>query len=181
MSVLLALFASALWGVSDFLGGSLSKRVPALTVVGVSQLVALLALTPLALVTGELSAERGYVLPGVLAGATGLVALVAFYSALASGTMGVVAPVASLGAAVPVLVGLVRGEVPSALQLLGIVVAVAGVVLASGPELSGGAGLRPLLLALVAAAGFGVVIVLVADGAESSVLMTLLTMRLTSV
>ncbi len=82
----------------------------------------------------------------------------------------------------PVVVGLLRGEAPGALQLLGIVVAVAGVVLASGPELRGRpAGATPLLLALVAAVGFGVVIVLVAEGAESSVVMTLLTMRLTSV
>ena len=182
MSVLLALLASVLWGVSDFLGGSASKRVAALVVVGVSQLVTLLALTPVAALTGELDADRAYVLPAVLAGAAGLVALVAFYRALATGTMGVVAPVAALGAAVPVVAGLLQGESPSALQLVGITVAVAGVVLASGPELSGRpGGATPLLLALVAAVGFGVVIVLVAEGAETSVVMTLLTMRLTSV
>ena len=182
MSVLLALLASLLWGTADFLGGNASKRVPELSVVGFSQLVALVALVPVAAATGALSAPRDYVLPAALAGASGLVALAAFYRALATGTMGVVAPVAALGTVVPVVAGLLRGEAPSALQLLGIAVAVAGVVLASGPELRGGrGGVVPLVLALVAAAGFGVVLVLVAEGAQSSVVMTLLTMRLTTV
>jgi drug/metabolite transporter (DMT)-like permease len=109
-----------------------------------------------------------------------------FYRALSIGTMGVVAPVAALGVAVPVVVGLARGESPSVLQLLGIVIAVVGVVLASGPELSGrgaGGGLA-LLLAGGAAVGFGLVLLLVAkasEGDSGSVVMTLLTMRVTSV
>ncbi|MCW2777063.1 MAG: protein of unknown function transrane [Frankiales bacterium] len=182
MSVLLSLLSSALWGLSDFLGGNASRRVPALSVVGVSQLATLLVLVPVAVLTGGLSADRAYLLPAVLAGATGLVALTAFYRALATGTMGLVAPVAALGAVVPVVSGLVQGEAPSALQLVGVGVAVVGVVLASGPELRGGAGgVRPLLLALGAAAGFGAVLALVAEGAQTSVVMTLLTMRLTSV
>ncbi len=181
MSVLLALLASALWGTGDFLGGSASRRLPALSVVGASQLVALLALVPVAAAAGELGADRGYVVPAVLAGVCGLGGLGAFYRALATGRMGVVAPVAALGAVVPLLAGLVDGEAPSALQLVGVAVALAGVVLASGPELKGGAGVRPLLLALVAALGFGLVLPLVARGSESSTLMTLLTMRLTSV
>ncbi len=181
MSVLLALLGSALWGGSDFLGGLLSRRLPALTVVGVSAALALAALVPVALVTGGLRADRDYLLPSVLAGAVGLMALAAFYRALAVGTMGVVAPVAGLGAAVPVVAGLVAGEAPSALQLVGIAVALVGVVLAGGPERSSGAGLRPVLLALAAALGFGCVLVLVAEGADSSVVMTLLVMRLTSV
>jgi drug/metabolite transporter (DMT)-like permease len=182
VSVLLALLASGLWGISDFLGGSASRRLPVLTVVGLSQLIALLVLTVLAVLTGALGASHGYLLPGVAAGACGLISLAAFYRALATGSMGVVAPVAGLSAGVPVVVGLLRGESPTSLQVLGALVAVVGVVLASGPELSGRpGGAAPLVLALVAAAGFGVVIVLVAQGASSSVVMTLLTMRLTSV
>jgi drug/metabolite transporter (DMT)-like permease len=64
------------------------------------------------------------------------------------------------------------------------VVAIAGVTLASGPELSGGASARPLLLACLAAVGFGLVAVLLADGSKGpsgGVLVTLLVMRATSV
>jgi len=213
----LALLSSLLWGTSDFLGGTASRRLPALSVLGGSQLVALLGLVPVAVLTGELDAPRGYLLPGVAAGLVGMVALSAFYRALAAGTMGVVAPVASLGVVVPIGVGLLRGEAPTALQLTGMAAAIVGVVLASGPELSGegrhggqggqggrgreAAGSLPLLLAGLAAVGFGVVLVLVALGSRAadpviggaggsaaggggvggSVVMVLLTMRLTSV
>ena len=182
MSALLALLASLLWGTSDFFGGTASRSAPALSVLGLSQLAALLALVPVAAVTGELDADRAYVLPAVAAGLVGATALAAFYQALASGTMGVVAPVAALGVVVPVAYGLLGGEAPSAVQLGGIALAVLGVVLASGPEVRAGrGGVRPLLLALLAAAGFGTVLVLISEAAETSVVMTLLTMRLSAV
>src|SRR3954452_11990832 len=171
MSALLALLSSALWGLSDFLGGNASRRLRVPTVLGVSQLTALVLLVVLAGLTGAFDTPTGYVVPGAIAGATGVVALGMFYRALSIGTMGVVAPVAALGVAVPVVVGLARGESPSGWQLVGIVVAVVGVVLASGPELSGqgaGGGLA-LLLAGGAAVGFGLVLLLVASasGGES--------------
>lgn len=184
MVALLALLSSALWGVADFVGGSLSRRVPVATVLGVSQLAALLILAPLAAGTGALDLPRSYLLPGLLGGLVGLVGLIAFYRALALGSMGVVAPIAALGVAVPVVAGVISGERPSVLQVAGMAVAVVGVVLASGPELSGGAGRAPLLLAGVAAVAFGTVFVLIAEGAEGdidAVVMTLLTMRLTVV
>jgi drug/metabolite transporter (DMT)-like permease len=184
-----ALLSAVLWGTADFLGGTVARRLPVASVLGVSQLVALLGLVPLAAVLGAFDEPRAYVLPAVGAGLTGMVALAAFYRALATGTMGVVAPIAALGVVVPIGIGLLDGERPSAVQLIGMAVAVLGVVLASGPELSGrgrGGGV-PLLLAGIAAVGFGTVLVLVAeasggeDGSTGAVVMTLLTMRLASV
>lgn len=185
MAALFALLSSALWGTSDYLGGTVSRRLPVASVLGVQQLAALLALVPLAALLGAFDEPRAYVLPAVLAGLIGLAALAAFYRALAVGTMGVVAPIAALGVVVPVAAGLLDGERPGVLRLVGIAVAVVGVVLASGPELSGAAGARPLLLAVFAAFGFGFVLVLVAQasdgGGVDAVVMTLLTMRLSSV
>jgi drug/metabolite transporter (DMT)-like permease len=99
-----------------------------------------------------------------LAGSAGIVALGAFYRALAIGTMSVVAPISATAAAVPVLVGLAEGERPGTLQVAGMVVALAGVILASresepAEDAEPGAG-RPASraavgLALVAAVGFG--------------------------
>ena len=189
--VLLGLLASLLWGTSDFLGGTLSRRLPVATVLLTSQLVALVALVPLALATGGFTVGTGYLLPGAAAGLIGLTALAAFFRALAAGTMGVVAPVAALGVAVPVLLGFANGESPRPAQLAGMVVAVAGVVVASGPELSAGpgqpGGRRVFLLAGVAAVGFGLVIALVAAGSRghgagvATVVMVLITMRVASV
>jgi drug/metabolite transporter (DMT)-like permease len=188
VAALLAITSSLLWGTADFAGGTLSRRLPAGTVVLGSQAVALLALVPLALLTSAAEPGRA-VVPGVLAGVVGPVALGAFYRALALGTMGVVAPVAALGVAVPVVAGLVAGETPSGLQLVGIAVAVVGVVLACGPELRGAGrgGVAPLLLAGVAALGFGTVFVLLAEGSAGEgagvgdVVLVLLVMRVTSV
>jgi drug/metabolite transporter (DMT)-like permease len=186
VSALLALLSSGLWGLSDFLGGNASRRLPVPAVLFLSQLTGVLVLAPLALATGAFDAPHSYVVPAAIAGVTGIAALGMFYRALSIGTMGVVAPVAALGVAVPVVVGLGRGESPSAWQLIGIVVAVFGVVLASGPELSGrgAGGSAALLLAVGAAVGFGVVLLLVAQASEDdphAVVMTLLTMRVTSV
>lgn len=181
MSVALALLSSLLWGGSDFLGGTAARRIPAASVVGVSQAFALVGLVPVALLVGS---RPDHPWAGVLAGLAGVVGLGLFYAALAGGTMGVVAPIASMGALLPVTVGLTRGEVPSGLQIAGIVVAILGVVLASGPELSGGASSRPLLLALGAAVGFGLVAVLLSEGSKGpsgAVVVTLLVMRTTSV
>jgi drug/metabolite transporter (DMT)-like permease len=178
----LALVASLLWGAADFLGGTAARRLPAHAVVLVSQGIALVLLVPVAAAVGGFTAGTGYLLWSLGAGAVGVFALMAFYSALATGTMGVVAPIAALGVLIPVVVGLVHGEQPTVLQVTGIVVAVLGVVLASGPELRpGGAGGRPLALAGLSAIGFGTVILLIARGAASSAVMTLLTMRVTSV
>ena len=63
-----------------------------------------------------------------LGGALGMGGLGAFYSAMAMGTMSVVAPIAALGVLVPVGYGLAQGEDPSALQLVGLVAAIAGAV-----------------------------------------------------
>ena len=187
MSALLALLSSVLWGFSDFLGGTASRRLPVPTVLGLSQLTGLVLLTLLAAATGALDTDTAYVVPAAIAGGVGVLALGMFFRALSIGTMGVVAPVAALGVAVPVVVGLLRGEQPSAWQAAGIVVATVGVVLASGPELSGEGrgGTQALLLAVGAAVGFGVVMLFVAEGSEGddsgAVVMTLVTMRVTSV
>jgi drug/metabolite transporter (DMT)-like permease len=181
VALALALLSSLLWGTSDFLGGTATKRLPAPLVVFCSQLAALLLIAPFVVVLG---ARPDAWWPGVAAGLVGVVGLAAFYAALAVGTMGVVAPIAATGAVVPVVVGLARGESPSAPQVAGIVVALVGVVLASGPELTGRASMRPLLLAVLAAACFGTVAVLIAEGSKGpagAALSMLLVMRVASV
>jgi drug/metabolite transporter (DMT)-like permease len=181
VAVLLALLSSVLWGSADFLGGLVSRRRLAAVVVGLSQAAGLLTILVIALAVGAFDDPTGYLPWAVASGLAGMVGLVCFYAALAAGTMGVVSPIAALGVVVPVVVGLARGERPAALQLVGIAVAIVGVVLASGPELQGRAGARPLVLAAVAALGFGLALLFIAEGSQSSTIMTLVTMRATSV
>lgn len=180
MAVFLALAASALWGLADFGGGLLSRRRAALAVVVTSQFLALVALGAFIAATGAAAVPLPW--QGLAAGAVGAVALLAFYRCLAIGPMGLVAPIASTGVVVPVLYGVLTGERLGMIQIAGIGLAVAGIVLASGPELQAGASIRgsAITLAVLAAAGFGMVYVFLADSPEAAT-STLLAQRLASV
>ena len=131
-------------------------------------------------VLGNPLAASGWQGWAVASGIAGAVALAAFYAALSTGTMSVVAPVASLGAAVPVLLGVATGDSPSPIAWVGMGIAVLGTVLASGPEIQAGLHVRPVALACVAAVGFGTVLFCMDRGARVSLVSTLWGMRLTS-
>ena len=163
LAVALGLGSSLCWGLADFFGGLESRKRAMLAVLLVSQGVALLLLLPFALALADEGPSASAVGWAALGGSAGVVALGAFYRGLAIGTMSVVAPIAATGAAVPVLVGLAEGERPGALQVVGMVAALAGVILASResePAEDAGdehraAGRAAVGLALVAAVGFG--------------------------
>jgi drug/metabolite transporter (DMT)-like permease len=180
VAAVLALLSSVTWGSADFLAGVASRTRSAWAVLAGSQLIGLVAVLVAATAAGTWGADIGWLPWGLFAGATGCIGLICFYTALATGTMGVVSPIASMGAIVPVVVGFASGESPSGTQLAGIALALVGVVAASGPELSGDTGGRPVLLAVVAGAMFGLVFVGLDQGSASSPLMTLLGMRLAS-
>ncbi|MEU8576998.1 EamA family transporter [Streptomyces asoensis] len=184
MTALFALATSLLWGLADFGGGLLTRRVPALTVVVVSQSIAAAVLGAVVVATGGWSEAGPRLWFAVAAGLVGPVALLSFYKALALGPMGVVSPLATLSVAVPVSVGLVLGERPGFVQVAGIAVAVAGVVLAGGPQLRGAPVQRQaLLLTLVAALGFGTVFVLITEASTTvtGLFLALFVQRVTNV
>ncbi|WP_455359519.1 EamA family transporter [Streptomyces sp. SYSU K21746] len=184
MTALFALATSLLWGLADFGGGLLTRRIPALTVVVVSQAIAVVVLSAVVLATGAWSETGPQLWFAVAAGIVGPVAMLSFYKALALGPMGVVSPLGSLGVAVPVGVGLVLGERPGLLQFAGIAVAVAGIVLAGGPELRGAPVRRQaILLTLIAAFGFGAVMALIAEASSTltGLFLALFVQRVTNV
>ncbi|WP_340556083.1 EamA family transporter [Streptomyces sp. GSL17-111] len=163
MTVAFALVTSLMWGLADFGGGLLTRRVPALTVVVVSQSLAAVALGAIVVATSGWQEIGSQLWFAVAAGVVGPIGLLAFYRALALGPMGVVSPLAALGAvSVPVGVGLALGERPGAAQTAGILVAVTGVVLACGPGTGGTpVARRTLLLTVFAALGIGAVMALI--------------------
>jgi drug/metabolite transporter (DMT)-like permease len=151
--------ASALsWGVSDFLGGLTSRRLPVLGVLAVSQPAGLILIAVLILLIGADPISADKLAIAFLAGAASLGGLGAFYAAMAMGTVSVVAPIAALGVVVPVVVGLAEGEAPAAIQLAGLIPAMAGVVILSYEESPEHAGVarRSIFLAIIAGIGFGV-------------------------
>ena len=185
MASALALLSSLLWGSADYIAGNLSKKFPAIAVLAVSQAIGFLTGVVLVVATGAWDAEalgsHGYLIPGVLAGLAGYLGLISLYAALSTGRMGVVSPISSLSALIPLAFALVyKGDQLSAILSIGVICAMLGGFLASGPEVSQGLPLKPVLLALSAALFFGIALVCMALGSESSALMTMTTMRTTT-
>ncbi|MER6252945.1 DMT family transporter [Streptomyces sp. NPDC001584] len=184
MTALFALATAVLWGLADFGGGLLTRRIPALTVVVVSQVVAVVVLGAVVLGTGAWREAGPQLWFAVGAGLVGPVAMLSFYKALALGPMGVVSPLGSLGVVVPVTAGLLLGERPGLGQFAGIAVAVVGIVLAGGPELRGAPVQRQaVILTLVAAFGFGAVMALISEASSSvtGLFLALFVQRVTNV
>ncbi len=186
-ALLLSLGAAALWGTADFFGGLSARRLPVLAVTVWSQAAGLVTILVVALATGAAASGAGLAW-GAAAGVVGSLALTVFYAALAAGTMSIVAPLSALGALVPVAVALAGGERLAALTWAGLALALGGAVLAArqppqaapatavpgagAPAMGAGparAALTPrvLGLALGAAAGLGIVLTLLQQGAQA--------------
>jgi drug/metabolite transporter (DMT)-like permease len=185
MATLLALLSSLLWGTADYHGGKLSKTHPAIAVLGVTQAIGLLFGVVLAIVGVDFSSSAfgadGYFFPGAMAGILGYCGLICLYAGLSTGRMGVVSPISGLSALIPVgYAYFVKGDRLSLILSIGAALAIVGAFLASGPEMSQGLPMKPLILALGAACGFGTALVFMAIGSQGSALMTMVMMRATT-
>src|SRR3954451_4915151 len=139
----LGLASSLAWGVADFFGGLQSGRRALLSRLVVTQTAGfLLALTAVALRGDAPPSGAGWLAWAMGGRLFGIAGLAAFYRGLATGNMGVVAPISSAAAVVPLGVGLATGERPGAIQAAGIALAIEGVVLASREETEPGGGAR---------------------------------------
>ena len=177
MASLLALLSALLWGSSDFEGGRLSKRFPAISVLGATQLISLVFGVILVIAIGETEVTSKIFWAGAAAGIFGYIGLICLYAGLATGRMGVVSPISSLSAIIPMSIALIGGEAMSTGTAIGCALALAGAFLTSGPEFSQGFSLKPLLLAAGAAVGFGTALSFMAIGAKEAPILTMVCMR----
>lgn len=158
LSLLLALTAAIGYGLSDFVGGLASRKSHVLHVVLVSYPVSVLLVAVVAPLAGG-AADAAAMAWGAISGVAGGLAVLWFYAAMASGPMSVVSPVtALLSASLPLLLGLVQGEDPGVVALVGAVLAVGAVVLVSkeerGPvDEAAPAWFTPKVMVLTAGAG----------------------------
>jgi len=128
-AALIALSASLAWGVGDMAAALASRRHRTWSVVFVSQIAGfVIGLSVLYLLDRPFPGWRAE-LPALLGGVALAIGMVAYFEALAVGTMSVVAPIAATCGAVPVVFGLVAGERPSTIQALGMLLVFVGVVL----------------------------------------------------
>lgn len=169
MTALLALGGAFSWGVGDFLGGLAARRIAVVAVLAVSQAIGLAGVLLWVWVARDPFPGVPELLPAALAGVAGLIGLGALYRGLAVGAMGIVAPISAASPLVPLTVDAARGIVPDALQVLGVVLVLAGIVTLSREpgggrqRIAAGAG-----LAVVAALGFGLFVVGLDAGADES-------------
>ncbi len=130
-----SLAATLCWGTSDFLGGYGSRRANAVLLTAVAHASGAALMAALALLTHSAFPSQTAVLWSLAAGLSGGGALALFYRALATGRMGLTAPVAAvLGAAVPVIFGMAHDGPPGLLPILGFLLAAIGIWLISRVE-----------------------------------------------
>lgn len=186
LGIAFALGASACWGTADFLGGLFSRRLSVLVVLFTIEVSGLLVVAAVVAGTAEPFPAEREALAALAAGTAGISALGAFYRALAIGTMSIVAPVSASGVALPVVVGLATGDALSTVVATGLVVTVAGVILASRHVEDGDGVHAPpsrasIGLALLAALGFGTFFIAYDVAADGSLLWAMLLSRVVAV
>ncbi|MGB9236513.1 MAG: DMT family transporter [Terriglobales bacterium] len=148
-----SLTAVGVWGTSDFLGGLGARRANAFLFTSVVHVSGMVLAAAVARANGLPFPAFESIRWALAAGTLGGFALALFYRALATGKMGLVAPVAAvLGAAIPTIVTAFREGFPGWRHIAGFILAGLGVWLISRNEEKGG---RPEGLGLAVLAGCG--------------------------
>lgn len=126
MSVVLALCASACWGISGYFGPVLARSYGMLVVLMLIQLAGLTVVSLGALVVSGLPRDPA-LLWAVAAAVAGCLGITAYYHAARTGKLSVVAPIAGVAAGVPVIVGFATGERLSLAEGAGMACALLGI------------------------------------------------------
>jgi drug/metabolite transporter (DMT)-like permease len=152
-----ALSCVGVWGASDFLGGIGARRANAFLFTAIVHISGLILMGSLALFVRAPLPGHASLFWALLAGSVGGIALALFYGALASGKMGLTAPIAAvLGAGIPTIATAFAQGFPGYRHVGGFVLAGIGVWLISRTEAGAGRpeGLGMAVLAGVGFAGF---------------------------
>ncbi|HKB97150.1 MAG TPA: DMT family transporter [Terriglobales bacterium] len=148
-----SLTAVGVWGASDFLGGVGARRANAFLFTAIVHVSGMVAVGAFALMTHAPFPGNASLVWSLLAGSVGGIALALFYRSLASGNMGLIAPVAAvLGAAIPTILTAFAEGFPGYRHVFGFILAGIGVWLISRSE--AGAG-RPEGIGMAVLAGIG--------------------------
>jgi drug/metabolite transporter (DMT)-like permease len=182
MPLALAGLSSLAFGIADFVGGFVTRRAPAITVVWGAQVVGLAAVAAVAPLFSADFAADATLLWGAGAGAAGSLGLVVFYHALATTRISVAAPVAAVvGTALPVLFGVIVGERPAPIAWVGMVLAIPAVVSLSASNRDSGPVGRAAWLGAIAGGAFALFGILISRTGTDSGMWPLVAARLASV
>lgn len=186
--IALGLASAAAWGAGDFGGGIAGRRAPLFGVILATQLIGGAFAAGVAVVRAEPPPAGTEIALAGLGGIFGAIGIGALYGGLATGRMGVVAPISGvLSAVVPVTAGIALQGLPGPASLVGIGLALMAVVLvSSSPGQTSGApvgrgvlGLpRDVAIALLAGLSIGVFNIIVSRFSPGSVFAPLVIVRL---
>jgi hypothetical protein len=119
VAVLLALAAAVSFGGSDYTAGLASRKTSVLKVTIVAEGINAALVVPVVLVVSSHPPSAPALEWGAAAGVSGVGGVMALYMGFRHAAFGVASPVSAVAAAgLPVLVGLLSGERPSALSLV---------------------------------------------------------------
>ena len=133
-AVALGLLTALLFGAAAYLGPVLSRTHGTSPVLAWGQVAAVAGAALLVAVSGVGPPDTRSLLLGLLAGMANGLALTAMFECAQHLQLSVMAPIGATGGAVPVAVALVLGERPAVWQLVGIPLALVGVVLVAGGQ-----------------------------------------------
>ncbi len=182
LAMVYGLSSAVSWGAGDFTGGLVTKRNHVFSVILISQLIGAGFLLSLALGLGEPAPVFSRFFLGGLAGLCGVLGLVALYTGLSKGRMGIVAPLSAVVTAIlPVIVALLTEGFPTTPQLVGFALALIAIWFLSYSF--SGEAIRPneLYLAFLAGLGFGLFFVFIDRASSESVFWPLVGARVGSV
>jgi drug/metabolite transporter (DMT)-like permease len=181
-SIIFGLLSAASWGAGDFSGGFASKKTSVYLVVLISQFVGFLFLLAFAWITISPIPSAVVLFIGGLAGLSGTFGLLGLYHGLATGQMGVVAPVTAVIASIlPVIVSIYSEGKPHNLQLLGFLFALIGVWFLSRGNDHSRVQIGSLKISVSAGVGFGLFFILIDRVSSESILWPLIAARIASV
>lgn len=168
LAVVLGLTTAVAYGASDFLAGLMSRRMHYAVIGTVAQLTAMVSVLLVLPLAGGTPSPAGLAW-GALSGVGAGVGSFALYRGLGKGRMNVVAPISAAGSAIlPVGVGLLLGERPSLVTLVGVVLLVPAIALISMTGGSGGRLAEGTWDGLLAGAGFGLLFVALAQAGDDT-------------
>jgi drug/metabolite transporter (DMT)-like permease len=161
MTIVLALFASLFIGISDFLGGTVSRTRSPLETSLVVFLAAFVTLVPIAFLLGASDLTIHDLGLGAVSGLTTSIAYVGFFAAIGHGRISIVAPVsAAVTALLPAIAGIAEGNALSTIARYGILCALLAIPLVAYETEDGEANddwstRRQVLISILCGVGFG--------------------------
>lgn len=153
-----------MWGSGDFAGGVAVRRSHQFQVLALSALSGIAMLLAFGMLRREGVPPTASIAWAAAAGVAGAGGIAALYRGLAIGSAAIVAPTAAvITAALPVMFSALTAGLPRASQLVGFVVAMAGIWLVARAGDSDAVSNQGLQLAVVAGIGFGGFLILIAQ------------------